>query len=133
MRSREHERKRTQRGGLGIMKVLFVAGFGPIARNQQASEALYGGALRIFLERDGDYLQTGELDGVRHFALWPLSHAAELCFGSPSWPADLPVPQAWLELDVEDGVRARQELQDKGYQVLVAAQQEPWGQKSLVC
>ena len=32
---------------------------------------------------------------------WPLSQAAESTFGTPEWPADLPVPQALLELDVE--------------------------------
>jgi hypothetical protein len=110
------------------MKVLFVAGFGPIVRDQQASEALYLHALGIAFERDGDYLHTAGLDGVKHFALWPLSQAADSCFGSPSWPAELPVPQAWLEVDVEDVAQASQELQDKGYQLLVAARQEPWGQ-----
>ncbi len=110
------------------MKVLFVAGFGPIVRDQQASEALYLDVLQIPMERDGDYVHTGHLDGVKHFALWPLSQAAESCFGSASWPADLPVPQGWLEFDVEDIEQATQELQSKGYRLLVAARKEPWGQ-----
>ena len=40
------------------------------------------------------------LNGVKHFALWPLTQAAESCFGMDQWPVDLPVPQAWIEFDV---------------------------------
>jgi hypothetical protein len=63
------------------MKVVFVAGFGPIVREQQASEAFYAGTLGLSFKReDGDYLHTEHLAGVKTFALWPLSQAAESCF-----------------------------------------------------
>jgi hypothetical protein len=110
------------------MKVLFVAGFGPIVHDQKASEALYLDTLGLTFERDGDYLHTEKIDGVKHFALWPLSQAAESCFGTPEWPKDMQVPYAWMEMDVEDVESATQELKDKGYKVLVSARKEPWGQ-----
>ena len=55
------------------MKVLFVAGFGPIVSDMQASQAFYQQVLGLPLEGDELYLTTEHLDGVKHFALWPLS------------------------------------------------------------
>lgn len=111
------------------LKILFIAGFGPIARDQETSKRLYAGALGISLEEmDNGYLHTGELEGAKHFAIWPLSQAAESCFGSSKWPADLPIPQAWLEFDVEDIGSATKELERLGYRLLVSARREPWGQ-----
>ena len=81
-----------------------------------------------FKEDEGGYLHTGELEGVKHFALWPLAQAAESCFGTNRWPEHLPVPQAWLEFDVADVERATEELKAQGYELLVATRKEPWGQ-----
>ncbi|MGI8690379.1 MAG: VOC family protein [Thermomicrobiales bacterium] len=111
------------------MKVLFVAGFGPIVNNQAASTALYLETLGLPLESDPDgYLHTENLTGVKTFALWPLSQAARSCFGSDTWPEHLPIPQAWCEFDVDDVQAATEELTARGYTVLVGAQREPWGQ-----
>ena len=110
------------------MKVLFVAGFGPIVTDMQASRAFYEQALGLPLEGDETYLFAHGVDGVKHFALWPLTGAAQSCFGTDTWPADLPAPQSWIEFDVEDVAAATAELENKGYRVLVAAKQEPWGQ-----
>lgn len=110
------------------MKVLFAAGFGPIAADVRSSRRLYRDSLGLPFEEDGDYLHTDRVDGVKHLAVWPLTQAAESCFGTPEWPADLPMPQAWIEFDVEDIDVATQELNDHGYRVLVAARKEPWGQ-----
>ena len=66
--------------------------------------------------------------GVRHFALWPLSQAAGSCFGKESWPDEIPVPQAWIEFDVDDVEQATAELESKGYRMLVSVRKEPWGQ-----
>jgi hypothetical protein len=79
-----------------------------------------------FQKEAGDYLHTEKLDGVKTFALWPLSQAAQSCFGSESWPSELPVPQAWLEFDVDDIEQAGTELRKKGYTLLTKAQKEPW-------
>lgn len=111
------------------IKVLFIAGFGPIIRDNDASRRLYMDALGIsFKEEEGGYLHTEEVEGAKAFALWPLSQAAESCFGSKEWPDDVPVPNAWLEFDVEDIGAATEELQIQGYKLLVSARKEPWGQ-----
>jgi catechol 2,3-dioxygenase-like lactoylglutathione lyase family enzyme len=109
--------------------VLFVAGFGPIVRDPAASRKLYSEALGLPFKEDADgYLHTGELEGVKHFALWPLAQAAESCFGTARWPDDLAVPQAWIEFDVGNIEKATAELKSQGYELLVAVRKEPWGQ-----
>jgi len=114
---------------LGDVKVLFVAGFGPIVRDAVASRRLYSETLGIrFKEETGGYLHTEGLEGVKTFALWPLSHVAQSCFGKDSWPDEIPVPQAWLELDVDDVERATRVLAARGYRMLVKNRKEPWGQ-----
>ena len=113
------------------LKVLFVAGFGPIVRDRQASAAFYLDTLRLPLNAspgNPEYFHGEALEGVKHFALWPLAQAAEACFGTPAWPAHLPVPQSWLEFDVEDVGAATAVLKARGYSVLVDARLEPWGQ-----
>ena len=111
------------------MKVLFVAGFGPIATDVPSSRRSYGDGLGLQFEEDGDYLHTENVDGAKTLAVWPLTQAAESCFDSPEWPADLPVPQAWIEFDVEDIEAATAELEAAGHRLLVANREEPWGQK----
>ena len=111
------------------IKVLFVAGFGPIVRDRAAGRQLYGETLDIaFKQEQGGYLHTEALEGTRSFALWPLEQAAESCFGKDAWPDDTPVPQAWLEFDVEDVEGATAALESRGYRMLVKNKKEPWGQ-----
>lgn len=50
------------------------------------------------------------------------------CFGKEQWPKKFPVPQAWLEFDVEDVEAATREMKKRGYEMLVSARKEPWGQ-----
>jgi len=108
---------------------LFIAGFGPVVKDAQASRALYVRALGIaFEEEEGGYLHTESMKGAGAFALWPLPHAAKSCFGTDSWPADIPVPQAWIEFDVDDVEAATAELESRGYRMLVRNRHEPWGQ-----
>ncbi|QIR27415.1 MULTISPECIES: VOC family protein [Kluyvera] len=119
--------------GLPALNVLFVAGFGPVTRDTQSSKSFYADALNLPLKHmDGndDYLLTDvdELNGVKHFALWPLSQAAQSCFGSAIWPDDIPVPQGWIEFEVENIDIATDVLQRQGYRLLVANRKEPWGQ-----
>jgi hypothetical protein len=114
---------------LGDVKVLFVAGFGPIVREPVASRGLYHEALGIrFKEETGGYLHTEGLEGVKTFALWPLSQAAQSCFGKDSWPDEIPAPQAWLEFDVDDVETATTALAARGHRMLVKNKKEPWGQ-----
>jgi len=111
------------------MKVLFIAGFGPITSNPAESRQLYEDTLGIqFKVEEGEYLHTEEVKGANTFAVWPLAQAAESCFGTGEWPADTAVPHAWLEFDVDDIEAATRELEERGYHLLVRHRTEPWGQ-----
>jgi catechol 2,3-dioxygenase-like lactoylglutathione lyase family enzyme len=111
------------------LKVLFVAGFGPIVRDIGESHTLYRDVMGIrFKEENDGYLHTEALPGAKSFALWPLSQAAQSCFGTDSWPEDMSAPQAWLEFDVADVEEATSVLESAGYQMLVKNKKEPWGQ-----
>ena len=113
----------------GKIKVLFILGFGPIVRDTAESRKLYSESLGIpFKEESGEYLHTEALQGAKSFALWPLSQAAESCFGKDSWPDNIPVPQAWLEFDVDSVEKATANLESRGYRMLVKNKKEPWGQ-----
>jgi catechol 2,3-dioxygenase-like lactoylglutathione lyase family enzyme len=114
------------------MKIGFVAGFGPIVPDADASRAFWSDGLGITLEEAApSYFTTDDLEGVRAFALWPLAQAAESTFGADAWPSDIPVPQAWMELDVDSAEavgEAVAELEGRGYRLLRGAEEEPWGQ-----
>jgi Glyoxalase-like domain len=113
----------------GKIEVLFIAGFGPIVGEPATSRKLYGEALGIsFKEEAGEYLHTETLPGAKTFALWPLSQAAQSCFGHDAWPADVAVPHAWLEFDVDSVENATAALESQGYRILVKNKKEPWGQ-----
>lgn len=114
------------------MKVSFVAGFGPIVRDIDASKAFWGDSMGITLEEAApNYWTNDDLEGVKAFALWPLGEAAESCFGTGTWPEEIPAPQAWMEFDVESPEAvsdAVTELEAAGNRLLRGAQDEPWGQ-----
>lgn len=113
------------------MEISFVAGFGPITRGD-AAHGFWGDALGVPLEEEAPgYWASDELPGVKAFALWPLEQAAVATFGTDVWPADVPVPQAWVEFDVASPqavADAVAELRAKGQRVLTEAHDEPWGQ-----
>ncbi|SRR6266511_3116424 len=114
------------------MKIQFVAGFGPIVRDVAESRAFWGDHLGIALEEAApQYFTNDDLEGVKAFALWPLSQAAESCFGTDAWPDDIPAPAAWLEFDLEspDAVApAAAEMVERGHRLLKETVVEPWGQ-----
>lgn len=65
------------------------------------------------------------------FAIWPLSEAAQACFGTPDWPANRTVPQMSLEFEVRDAdavQSAAEELRQRGFTLLHERREEPWGQ-----
>ena len=100
-----------------------------IDRDLDESGALYRDSLGILFNEDaGGYLHTGALQGAKHFALWPLSQAAQSCFSSDLWPDNVLVPQAWLEFEVDDVERATFELESQGHRMLAKNKAEPWGQ-----
>ncbi len=111
------------------MNVQFVTSVAPIVRDADASRSFYRDALGLSFEGEaGDYVFTHELEGAKHFGLWPLSEAATACFGSTEWPADIPAPQASIEFEVADVPAAAAELRAKGHHLIHDARTEPWGQ-----
>jgi hypothetical protein len=78
-----------------------------------------------------DYLHSENIDGSKHFGVWPLRQAAQACFGTPDWAVDRPVPQASVEFEVADADTvqvAADESKEKGFALLHEARTEPWGQ-----
>ena len=111
------------------MDVQFVTSIAPIVRNPEVSRSFYADGLGLDFEgQEGDYVFTHELEGTKHFGLWPLSEAANACFGTTEWPAEVPAPQASIEFEVADVTEAAAELGAKGYQLIHGARTEPWGQ-----
>ena len=115
------------------MNIEFLSTVGVIAPDPPASRKLYVDALGLRLECGGDeeYHHSEQIAGCKHFGVWPLSQAAEACFGTAQWPVERPVPQVSIEFDVADagavGPAAR-ELEQAGYELLHALRREPWGQ-----
>src|SRR6184192_2842221 len=127
--AREDCRFHFRRSSHGNSWILFIAGFGPIVGKPADSRKLYSELLGIrFKEESGGYLHTEALKGAKTFALWPLSQAAESCFGKDSWPDDIPIPHAWLEFDVDSVEKATAHLESQGYRLLIKNKKEPWGQ-----
>jgi catechol 2,3-dioxygenase-like lactoylglutathione lyase family enzyme len=115
------------------MDIRFITGVAVVTPDPPRSRELYVDALGLPLEADagGDYFHTEKIDGTRHFGVWPLSEAARACFGSEGWPADVAVPQASIEFEVDDAgavAGAAAELEERGFRLLHAARTEPWGQ-----
>jgi hypothetical protein len=59
------------------LKVLFIAGFGPIIQDPGESRKLYRDVLGLaFKEENDGYLHSEAVPGAKTFALWPLSQVA---------------------------------------------------------
>ena len=115
------------------MDVQFIASVALITPDPAESRKLYLDALGLPLEADpsGDYYSSGGIGGSRHFGVWPLSQAAEACFGTTGWPIDRPIPQASIEYEVADEAAveaAARELTAAGFDLLHPTKTEPWGQ-----
>ena len=115
------------------MKIEFLSTVAIITPDAPASRELYVHALGLPLESRGDdeYHRSEQIAGCKHFGIWPLSQAAEACFGTAQWPAERPVPQVSIEFDVADAAAvapAAHELQEAGYELLHPVREEPWGQ-----
>lgn len=114
------------------MNVEFLATIAVIAPDPSVSRDLYVGVLGLPLESaGGEYHHSEQIAGCKSFGIWPLSQAAEACFGTSQWPTERPVPQVSMEFDVADAAAvglATRELEQAGYEVLHPPRQEPWGQ-----
>ena len=113
------------------MQIEFIASVAIVARDAAHSRKLFVDTLGLPLEGEDDYLHSEKIGGSKHFGVWPLSQAAEACFGVPEWPSDRPIPQASIEFEVANQAaveQAARELESRGYSLLHAARTEPWGQ-----
>jgi catechol 2,3-dioxygenase-like lactoylglutathione lyase family enzyme len=115
------------------VNVEFISTVAVIAPDPPASRELYVEALGLPLKGEGPdgYYSSGKVHGTKHFGVWPLSQAAEACFGTKEWPAERPVPQVSIEFEVESPAAveaAAEELEAKGFSLLHQARKEPWGQ-----
>ncbi|THV42035.1 VOC family protein [Glycomyces buryatensis] len=115
------------------MEIQFIASVSVIAADPPASRKLFVDALGLPLRKhEGDeYYSSENIAGSKHFGVWPLSQAAQACFGTTAWPTDRTIPQASIEFEVagEAAVAdAGRELQEHGFPLLHPARTEPWGQ-----
>ena len=85
------------------MNIEFLSTVAVIASDPPASRKLYVEALGLPLESHGaDYHHSEQIAGCKSFGVWPLSQAAEACFGTAQWPVERTVPQVSIEFDVAD-------------------------------
>ena len=114
------------------MDVLFIASVAVITADPPQSRKLFMDTLGLPLEGEGEgYYSSGNIPGSKHFGVWPLSEAAQACFGTPEWPAGRVIPQGSIEFEVKDAdavAAAGDELQRAGYELVHPARMEPWGQ-----
>ncbi len=115
------------------MKVRFIGSVGVIVRNRAEGQRLYLDGLGLPLKSAAgtDFLFSQRLEGSRYFGVWPLSEAAKVCFDRARWPGDRPIPQAFIEFEVDDPgdvAEAASELESKGHVLLHPARTDPWGQ-----
>ena len=115
------------------MDVQFITSVAVITADPSVSRRLYVDALGLPLtaSEGDDYLHSEDIDGSKSFGVWPLTQAAQACFGAPHWPVDRPVPQVSIEFEVADAGAvqvAADELKDRGFTLLHDARTEPWGQ-----
>jgi catechol 2,3-dioxygenase-like lactoylglutathione lyase family enzyme len=111
----------------------FIAGIAVIAPNPERSRELFVDALGLPLEASAgsDYFHSERIEGSKHFGVWPLTEAAQACFGTPDWPQDRAVPQTSVEFEVRDASAvgsAAEELRQRGFTLLHDRRDEPWGQ-----
>jgi catechol 2,3-dioxygenase-like lactoylglutathione lyase family enzyme len=115
------------------MEIEFIATVSVIAADPAASRSLYVDALGLPLAaaEGSEYFHSEEIEGAKHFSVWPLTQAAEACFGTTEWPADRAVPQMSVEFEVADAdavAAGAAELEEQGFELLHGARQESWGQ-----
>jgi catechol 2,3-dioxygenase-like lactoylglutathione lyase family enzyme len=115
------------------LEIEFLATVAVIAPDPPASRKLYVDTLGLPLQGLGSdgYHHSEQIRGCKSFGVWPLSQAAEACFGTAQWPAERPVPQVSIEFDVADAAAvsaAADDLRQAGYELLHPAREEPWGQ-----
>jgi hypothetical protein len=115
------------------VEIEFIAGIAVISADPQKSHELFIEALGLPLEAGpgSDYFHSEQISGAKHFGVWPLTEAAQACFGTSEWPSERNIPQVSLEFEVLDAdavQSAAEELRERGFTMLHDAREEPWGQ-----
>jgi len=118
------------------MDIQSIASFAVITTDAPADRRLFVDTMGLPLhgpeEVEGsDYVFSDAVEGAKHFGVWPLSEAAESCFGTTTWPETHPVPQASVEFELgspQDVEAAVEELQGRGHPMVHGSRTEPWGQ-----
>jgi catechol 2,3-dioxygenase-like lactoylglutathione lyase family enzyme len=115
------------------VNVEFITSIALVTADPPKARQLFIDAIGLPLaaDADGSYYHSEDIDGSKHFAIWPLSQAAHACFGAEEWPAERVVPQVSIEFEVHDAesvATAADELRARGYDLLHDAREEPWGQ-----
>jgi catechol 2,3-dioxygenase-like lactoylglutathione lyase family enzyme len=114
------------------VNIEFLSTVAVIAPDPPQSRKLYVDLLGLPLNGEAaGYQHSEQIGGCKSFGIWPLSQAAEACFGSPEWPEERLVPQVSIEFDVREAAAvdsAVQELEQAGFALLHGPRTEPWGQ-----
>ncbi len=115
------------------MEIQFVTSVAVITSDPGRSRGLYVEELGLPLadESGSGYFHSEDVEGTRHFGIWPLPQAAQACFGQDDWPEHLAVPQVSIEFEVADRPAldaAADELVAGGHDLLHPPREEPWGQ-----
>jgi catechol 2,3-dioxygenase-like lactoylglutathione lyase family enzyme len=113
------------------VKVEFITSVSVITADPPGAHKLFVETLGLPLDGAADYVYTEQLEGCKHFGVWPLKEAAQACFGTDEWPSNRTVPQVSIEFEVAspEAVRAAAaELEARGYEQVHPPREEPWGQ-----
>jgi catechol 2,3-dioxygenase-like lactoylglutathione lyase family enzyme len=115
------------------MEIQFVTSVAVISSDPDRSRRLYLETFGLPLaDASGSgYLHSEDIEGTRHFGIWPLAQAAQACFGQDEWPEHLAMPQVSIEFEVADRAAldaAAEELAAAGHDLLHPPREEPWGQ-----
>jgi hypothetical protein len=86
------------------MEIQFVTSIAVISPDPGRSRQLYLETFGLPLadESGSGYFHSEEVEGTRHFGIWPLSQAAQACFGQDEWPEHLATPQVSIEFEVAE-------------------------------
>ena len=70
------------------MDIQFVTSVAVVTPDPSRSQQLYLETFGLPLADDtgSGYFHSEDVEGTRHFGIWPLTQAAQACFGEDEWP-----------------------------------------------
>ncbi|MDJ0787757.1 MAG: VOC family protein [Myxococcota bacterium] len=109
--------------------VRHIAGLAEIVEDYEAAVAFYRDTLGLPVKEQGPGYAVVEAPGILHFGIWSRETAAESTFGDRSRAGEIALGfTLGIEVDrVDDAVGS---LSASGRQLLQAAKDEPWGQRT---